>query len=54
MWGESRQKKKSQVLEDSMTWLFFVPGAGVENMNIAKCKNRFLNPLLLYILLKCR
>lgn len=29
-----------------------VPGAGIENMNIAKCKNKFLNPLLLCILLK--
>lgn len=35
-------------------WLFSdsVPGAGVENMDIVKCKNKFLNPYYRCILLE--
>lgn len=48
-----RVKQKSQTVDLKLSGIFLlVPGAGVENMDIVKCKNKFLNPYYRCILLK--
>lgn len=47
-----RAKQKSQMAELAIWDFFLVPGAGVENTNIVKCENKFLNLYYRCILLK--
>lgn len=47
-----RAKQKSQTAELAIWDFFMVPGAGVENMDVVKRKNKFLNSHYGCILLK--
>ena len=48
-----RVKQKSQTDDLKLYGIYLhVPGAGVENMDIVKCKNKFLNPYYRCILLE--
>lgn len=46
---QGKKNEKSSEKSEDFSW---VPGAGVENMDIVKCENKFLNPHYGYILLK--
>ena len=46
------QGKKNKKSPDFSGDFSLVPGAGVENMDIVKCENKFLNPYYRCILLK--
>lgn len=46
---QGQENKKSSDFSEDFNW---VPGAGVENMDVVKCENKFLNPYYGCILLK--
>lgn len=48
-----RVKQKSQTVDLKLSGIFLlVPGAGVENMDVIKYENKFLNPHCRCMLLK--
>ena len=51
--ADATSKTKTSNDLQTIIWGFYiVPGAGVENMDIVKCENKFLNPYYRCILLK--